>query len=344
LNGIERISAEPLAQTVSVGDRVAVKVPIGEYGNLNYLRPLLVRKVVDIVKEMGGKPFVTDTTTLYPNRRFTASEYLKTAALHGYTEKTIGAPIRIADGEKGYDGAIIPLTKIVDGCSIKEVEVARAFFEVDKLVVLSHVKGHEFAGFGGAIKNLAMGCVTKIGKAAQHAANRPIFNDEKCNSCNQCVEGCRFGAMTMLGDKPAIDQDECKSCLNCFFNCPQKAYSLPKNAKEVLQINLAHAASAVISRFNGKVVYLNFLQDVVDYCDCVERGGDRLVNDVGILSSIDPVAIDKASLDLIDKAPSFKKLEGPDRFGHIHGTSSYIQLNTAEKLGIGKLGYELVTI
>jgi uncharacterized Fe-S center protein len=178
-----------VANVVSKGDSVAVKVHMGEYGSSAYLHPPIVRRVCDLIKEAGGKPFVTDTTALYPARRFTASQYLATAAFNGFTEESLAAPVVIADGKQGYDGKWVDIPKRVSDCSLDKIKIARKIFDADSMIVLSHLKGHELAGFGGSIKNVAMGCVTKESKAAQHRVNRGVIDLSKCTGCGQCVEG-----------------------------------------------------------------------------------------------------------------------------------------------------------
>jgi len=185
---IETIFAKSgLNRVISKGDSVAVKVHMGEAGNITSLRPIFVRKIVDLVKKVGGEPFVTDTTTLYPQGRFTAQGYLETAVCNGFTEESMDAPIVIADGDEGYDGSPIPLKKRIQGCKIKAVKVASAIMQADAMIVLTHVKGHLVSGIGGALKNIAMGCVTKEGKAAQHSAHPPILDESECDGCGTCV-------------------------------------------------------------------------------------------------------------------------------------------------------------
>ena len=348
LEGIEDLFYKSkIDKTFSKGDSVAVKMHMGERGNITYIRPIFIQKIVEIIKKIGGKPFVTDTTTLYPANRFTAAKYLKTAASNGFTVKTVGAPIIIADGEKGYSGVVVPIKKTVNGCKLKEIKIASGFKQMDTLIVASHVKGHELSGFGGAIKNLAMGCATKEGKAAQHSATRAIIDYSKCSGCGKCVEVCQFDALTIVEGRPIRDNKKCMSCNSCFFNCPSKALYWAKGAKELFQVNLAHAASAALSLFKkDRVGYFNFIQDVTPLCDCCGPAGNPIVKDVGILASKDPVAIDKASIDLVDKAQPISPtpLASPDRLGKIHETNCLIQINTAQKLGLGTVRYSLTTI
>jgi hypothetical protein len=343
LDGVGRVF-ESIAGFISKGDSVAVKVHMGERGNITYLRPIFVRKIVDLVKQAGGKPFVTDTTTLYPKNRFTAEEHLETAAFNGFTAESVGAPIVIADGD-GYNGISSSVERVVDGCELRSVRVARAIAEADALIVLSHFKGHDLSGFGGALKNIGMGCVTKDGKAAQHMVCRGAFNELKCNGCGVCAGKCVFNAMTIKNGKPSRDDEKCMSCNNCLFHCPQSAWYLPEGVKERFQVYLAHAASAVLRMFRDNVGFINFIQDITPLCDCCTPAGRPVAQDVGIAASIDPVAIDKASIDLIDQSVpilEFASASPPDILGKLNKTDSLIQLRTAEKLGIGSLNYDLI--
>jgi hypothetical protein len=203
-----RILFSRIANVVSTGDSVAVKVHMGEYGCNTYLRPPLVRRVCDLIKEAGGKPFVTDTPTLYPARRFTASQYLATAAFNGFTKESLQVPVVIAGGEQGYDGDWVPIPKQLSDCPIDKIKIAREIFTSDSVIVLSHLKGHELSGFGGSLKNLAMGCVTKESKAAQHRANRAVIDLSKCTGCGECVEACPFKALSIVDEKVRRDEDK----------------------------------------------------------------------------------------------------------------------------------------
>jgi uncharacterized Fe-S center protein len=343
LKGLRTVFAK-VADVVSAGDSVAVKVHMGEYGGSAYLRPPIVRRACDLIKEAGGKPFVTDTTTLYPLGRFTASQYLATAARNGFTEESVGAPVVIADGEQGYDGEWVAIPRQVSGCSLDRVKIASKIFDADSMVVLSHLKGHELAGFGGSIKNVAMGCVTKESKGAQHRANRAVIDISKCNGCGQCVEACPFKALSLVEEKMVRDEEKCLDCSHCVYLCPEGVYSLPAGAKERFQISLAHAAAGVLGRFQSKVAFINFVQDVTRQCDCVAPSGFPVVPDIGILASKDAVAVDKASLDLVAKSRPFGKfadISSPDILGKINGTDSLIQVRTAQELGLGNMTYEL---
>jgi len=337
----------PLTKVVSKDDLVAIKVHMGELGNVTHIRPGIVREIVKFVKAAGGQPFVTDTTTLYPHARWTAMKYLQTAAANGFTGESMGAPIIIADGLLGYDGTKRPVSRRVEGCDLGEVEVAQSIAEADAMVVVSHAKGHIIAGFGGAIKNVGMGCLTKRGKAAIHRTDLAEINAENCSGCGKCVEICVYGAMRIEDGKAQRDIEKCMNCNSCYFNCPNKAMKIPNDASNRLQVYLAHGTAASLEKFDGKVCFINVIQDVTPLCDCAAHAGNPVVADVGILASMDPVAIDKASLDLIDCAelvPGALAEDGPDRLGRINHADCTIQMRVAKKLGMGELKYQIIEI
>lgn len=347
LRGIATLFTQSaLVKVIPQEGSVAMKLHMGELGNITYIRPIFARRVADLIKRAGGKPFVTDTISLYPGARNTPDRYLATAASNGFTEASIGAPIVIADGE-GDEGVAVPVKSPVEGCELKETRVASKIYHADSLVVLSHFKGHAQTGFGGAIKNLAMGCVTKETKGALHSVNTPMLDESQCDGCGICVETCPTQALSLENGKLERDLKLCQGCSTCLFSCPAAALYWPQGSKEQLQVNMAHAASAVLENFKEKVGFINFLQDVTPHCDCASPSGRPIVQDVGILASLDPVAIDKASLDLIDQAPvilSPAPASPPDLLGRMHGTDSLVQLKTAERLGLGSLEYRLVTL
>ncbi|MEM3365229.1 MAG: DUF362 domain-containing protein [Candidatus Methanomethyliaceae archaeon] len=347
LKGIDSLLKNTVGD-IDAGKSVAVKVHFGERGNYTYIRPAFVRTVVDFLKERGTRPFATETTALYPTGfRSSAEEVIETARFNGFTEEGLGCPIVVADGFYGEDGVEVLLEKVFRGCQIRQISVARGIANADALVVLSHVKGHLLSGFGGAIKHLGMGCTTKTGKRGQHAAHGLVIHYEKCTGCGECVKACRFSAMSIEGGRPIRDEDKCVYCNTCMFSCDQDAITLLEDGKERFQIALAHAAAGVMRAMVGKpTVFLNFVLDVTVLCDCAAPAGNIITHNVGILASRDPVAIDKASLDLIDISPIIPgvKASSPDPLGKLNGTDSTIQIKVMEELGFGSTAYRLIEV
>lgn len=326
---------ENLNFIIDKGDIVGIKVHMGEEGNETFLKPQNVRTFVDIVKDHGGRPVIFDTTTLYNKKRKDALGYFDVAMKHGYSYATVDAPIIIADGLKGDKGRMV---RIEDGI-IQEVEVAMDLFSMDSLLVLSHFKGHDLTGFGGAIKNIGMGCVTKRGKIVQHIILSPDIDEEKCKGCGTCVKTCGFGAPYLVDGVARIDKEKCVGCSDCFFICPENAILYKKEKRDELQERLAAASSAVKSLFiDEKICFFNFLLDITASCDCANMYMKPILPDIGIMASMDPVAIDRASLDAIYKTG------GKEILYNLHGLYGERQLETAEKLGMGNMEYELIEI
>jgi uncharacterized Fe-S center protein len=281
----------------------------------------------------------------YPGERDTKEKYLNTAVKNGFAEATVGAPVVITDDEDKQE--IIPISNRINDCELEQAKVPSLLLESPCILVVSHVKGHDLTGFGGALKNVGMGCVSSETKRAQHFVNMPQFNNSDCDGCGKCIESCPTDAIKLVNETVEREVSECISCGTCLFRCPLHCWVWPAGSKEKLQVYMAHVASAVLSEYKGRIGFVNFVQDVVPHCDCAAPSGQPVVQDVGIVFSFDPVAVDKASLDLVDRAPIIPgstSVTPPDLLGKMHQTDSLVQLVTAEKLGIGTLKYEMVAI
>ncbi|HEY6008552.1 MAG TPA: DUF362 domain-containing protein, partial [Geobacteraceae bacterium] len=215
------LAAAGLDRRVRQGDLVAVKIHFGEEGNTAFIRPVFVRRVVEAIKALGGKPFLTDANTLYLGSRTNAADHLETAIRNGFAYAVVGAPLVIADGLRGTNS----VERSVEGTHFRTVHIGAEFVHADAAVVLSHVKGHELAGFGGALKNLGMGCACRKGKLAQHSNVSPKVNDELCVACGECVRWCASGAIR-VAETAIIDESFCIGCGECIPSCPQRAIQI----------------------------------------------------------------------------------------------------------------------
>jgi uncharacterized Fe-S center protein len=315
---------------------VAVKVHFGERGNHNYVKPRLLAPVVDRIRDVGGKPFWTDTNTLYLGQRSNAVDHIALAEAHGFSMAETGVPVVIADGLTGRGEVRVP----VPGVHSQEVGIAPAVAEAGALVVISHATGHLVAGFGGAIKNLGMGLSSRKGKLYQHSVVKPRVDEGICVGCRTCVAWCPTGAIAMRGDRAHIDPEACIGCGECLASCQIGAVQFQwRMASTGLQERMAEQAAGVARRLEGRVCYLTFVMDVGKDCDCLASDpAEVLIHRAGILASWDPVALDQASLDLVER-----HLGGPLR-ARAYDIDFEPQLRAAEALGLGSRDYRLVEV
>jgi len=336
------------------GKFVAIKMHFGELGNLSYLRPNYVKAVADVIKECGGKPFLTDCNTLYPGSRKNALEHLTDAQLDGFNETTTGCHVIIGDGLKGTDDVDVP---VHNGELVKEAHIGRAVMDADVFVSLTHFKGHESTGFGGALKNIGMGCGSRAGKMDQHSSGKPQVDDDLCRGCRQCAKQCGSDAISYPSGKASIDLRKCKGCGRCIGACNFDAISpMDNNANSLLGEKIAEYAMAVV--YGRPQFHISLIMDVSPNCDCHGENDAPIIPDVGMLCSYDPVALDQACVDLCNKAEGtyFKNSQLGDRissgeketgkvfFDNNPETDSDSALEHGEKIGLGSRKYELVII
>ena len=244
---------------------VAIKIHFGELGNMAHLRSGYARVIVDLIKDMGGKPFLTDANTMYIGSRKNALDHLETAYLNGFTPYSTGCHVLIADGLKGTDDVAVP---VKGGQVVKEARIGRAVMDADIVISLNHFKGHEEAGFGGALKNLGMGCGSNAGKRDMHSAGRPSVDPEKCVGCGSCANICAHnGPMMQRNGKMKIDWVNCMGCGRCVDVCPVGAiYHSQTDAVKMLNYKIAEYAKAVV---DGRPhFHITLVRDVSPYCDC----------------------------------------------------------------------------
>ncbi|MGL5330277.1 MAG: DUF362 domain-containing protein [Peptostreptococcaceae bacterium] len=328
---------------------VAIKIHFGEPGNLAYLRPNYSKVIVDLIKSMGGKPFLTDCNTLYVGRRKDALEHLDAAYENGYNPFTTGCHIIIADGLKGTDEANVFVN---GGEYIKEAKIGQAIMDADIFISMNHFKGHEATGFGGALKNIGMGCGSRAGKMEMHCSGKPVVKIKKCVSCGACIKMCAHDAISFDENKKAIiNHDNCVGCGRCIGACNFNAISNPDfEANDILNKKIAEYSKAVL--YGREHFHISFVIDVSPNCDCHPQNDTAIIPDVGILASFDPVALDMACVDkaneqsvINESALGEKNHNTHDHFINTHPETNWeVCVDHAVKLGLGNKEYELIEI
>ena len=333
------------------GKFVAIKMHFGELGNLSYLRPNYAKAVADVVKECGGKPFLTDCNTLYPGSRKNALEHLDCANINGFSTITTGCQIIIGDGLRGTDDITVPVR---NGEYCKEAYIGRAVMDADIFISLTHFKGHESTGFGGAIKNIGMGCGSRAGKMHQHNSGKPIVHDDLCRGCRRCAKECGSDAITYENGKAVINQDICKGCGRCIGACAFDAIENQNwNANEILGRKMAEYSQAVCD--GRPTFHISLVRDISPNCDCHGENDAPILPDVGIFASFDPVALDQACVDACLHATPMPNSQLSDNLADPHWHHHHDNfldsnpnvrwketLEHAEKIGLGTREYELI--
>lgn len=337
------------------GKFVAVKMHFGELGNLSFLRPNYARAVVDVVKEFGGVPFLTDCNTLYPGSRKNAIEHLYCAWENGFTPMTVGCPIIIGDGLKGTDDIEVP---VEGGEYIDKAKIGRAVMDADIFISLSHFKGHETTGFGGAIKNIGMGCGSRAGKKAQHMNGQPEIDHELCRGCRACLRECANDGLSFDEStrKMSINTQNCVGCGRCIGACNFDAIAFANYAAtKDLNCRMAEYTKAVIQ--NRPNFHVSLIVDVSPNCDCHAENDAPILPNIGMFASFDPLALDQACVDACLKATplpnsqlaeAMEKEDFCDHHDHFENTTPNSEYKTclahAEKIGLGTRDYEIVVV
>lgn len=324
----------------------AIKIHFGEPGNLAALRPNFSRKIAEMLRSKGAIPYLTDSNTLYKGRRSNAPDHLISASENGYSLLTAGCPVVIADGVRGTEYREIPLG--LKYC--KTAKIGSGVADADVLISMNHFKGHDMTGFGGALKNLGMGSASVGGKLELHSDSQPTIAREKCTGCGLCMKNCAHGAVTLGPDHVAIiDYSKCVGCGQCVAVCRFDAAQVVWSSNSA-QEKIAEYALAAVS---GKEhLHFNFVFQISPNCDCWSHNDLPIVPDIGILASRDPVALDRASVDLVNAAPVLKGsvLDGKgadtgDKFKALWPNSDWkAGLDYAESIGLGSQKYELVKV
>jgi hypothetical protein len=332
----------------------AIKIHFGEPGNLSYLRPNYAKVVVDAVKELGGKVFLTDCNTLYVGRRKDALEHMDAAYENGFNPFATGCQIIIADGLKGTDETYVP---VPNGEYIKEAKIGTALMDADIIITLSHFKGHELTGFGGAIKNIGMGGGSRAGKMEMHSDGKPQVIEKRCVGCGACRKICAHDAPVLTNKKAKIDLDKCVGCGRCIGACHFNAITPAWDASsDMVNKKMAEYAAAIL---HGRPhFHISLIVDVSPFCDCHAENDAAVVPNIGMAASFDPVALDEACADLVNAAPVLGRSlleeqiqqnpEEAKKHDHFHNispnTNWTVGLDHAEKIGLGTRKYTLIEI
>ena len=354
LKKLHRLMKTAGFETIDFTDKyAAIKIHFGEYGNLAFLRPNYARVVADYVKELGGKPFLTDCNTLYVGSRKNALDHLDTAYMNGFSPLQTGCHVIIADGLKGTDEALVPINLEY----VKEAKIGQAIMDADVVISLSHFKGHESAGFGGALKNLGMGSGSRSGKMEQHCDGKPFVKEEQCIGCGSCQRICAHSAPVIENRKAHIDQNKCVGCGRCLAVCPKNAIKPTfQDSNKLLNYKMAEYAYAVCK--DRPCFHITLICDVSPCCDCHAENDIPIIPDVGMLASFDPVALDQACVDLCNQQPVVPGSHLDDHlkeFGHEEHDHEHFHMNHpdsewktclehAEKIGLGTREYKLIQI
>jgi len=314
---------------------VALKIHFGEKGNTGYINPFWLKRIIKQIRNNTSRVFFTDTNTLYAGKRSNAVDHLRLAWGHGFRQSKLDVPIVIADGLVGRDSGEVKV-----GLSrIKSAKIASAFLNSDMLVCLSHFTGHILTGFGAAIKNIGMGCASRKGKLEQHSDVHPWVNPKECRECLHCLEFCPSGAMIQKDGSTFIVKDKCIGCGECLVVCPSGAVKMHWDEDcGRIQEKMAEYAYSVWKRFEGNICFLNYLLKITKDCDCMSKDGQIIAGDIGILGSPDPVALDQASVDLVNEKA------GKDILRAFHDVDWSVQLRHGAEIGLGTTDYKLIEL
>ena len=319
---------------ITKNDFVGIKTHFGEKGNTGHIKPLIIKRVADLLQQRSKRVFLIETNTLYAGQRANSVEHIKLAYSHEFDYSRTGIPIIIADGLKGRDSKQIA----IDGRRLKSVKLASDIVDCDFLLVLSHMTGHMQAGFGAAIKNLGMGCASRTGKLEQHSNVLPQVTRDKCTGCGTCIKWCPVNAISIEGGKAVISADKCIGCGECTVACKTGAIGIKwSESVRNLQEKMAEYALGVKKTVSPEHMYfVNFLTQITKDCDCMAKDEPAICEDIGIMASSDPVALDKASVDMVIKTNNkdIFKLGYPE-------IDWSAQLEHAESVGLGDMRYEI---
>ncbi len=301
--------------------KMPIKVHFGEKGNVTYVPSDCYLGLIDYLKENEIESAYIETNVLYRGSRTTATSHKAIAKEHGFNQ----LPVIIADGEYGEEYVEVPIDKDY----IQSCKIGKAFDDYEQVLVVSHFKGHGMAGFGGALKQLAMGFGSRGGKLAQHSGIKPFVEAEKCIQCGACIDKCDVNAIEMI-DKAMINAESCVGCAGCIAVCPVGAIKNDWNGRNFKEKIAEYAYGA---QLNKDHVYISYLLNITEECDCMGQAMHPIAKDIGVLASKDPVALDAACLDILQREHGSMIFES-GRASIVHGV----------KIGLGSDQYELIEL
>lgn len=330
------LDSSGLLSRVKRGSSVAIKMHFGERGNTAYIKPDLIVPLVNRLIARGARPMLTDTNALYSGSRTRTQDHIQTAHEHGFTKELTGSDVVIAEGDDGKDVRDVA----INGNYVKAARVASLFCRADSIVGIAHFKAHLLTGFGGALKNIGMGCASREGKLSQHSDVSPHVGRESCSGCSTCEDSCPVDAISMVDGKARIEDEKCIGCAECIAVCPDGAITVDwESGASFIQERMAEYAKAALLNKEDKSVFINFAVNIRQECDCFPQDFPVIAPDVGIFASVDPVALDKASMDMVIK------ISGVDVFKRAHPNRDGLrQLRHAANIGVGNMDYELVEV
>ncbi len=338
-----------MADVIAERDLTAVKLHFGEMGNAAFIRPVYLRRIIELIRRCGGKPFLTDANTLYAGTRSDAPEHLTTAVRNGFSYAVVDAPLVIADGLRGKTETAVP----VNLKHFETVYIGKELMEADAMISAAHFKGHELSGFGGALKNVGMGGASRRGKLAQHSGLCPKVKAKKCVGCGDCLSHCSQEAISLKKEKAIIDGKKCIGCGECILICPNGAIEIQWASDiPVFLEKMAEYTKGALEGKAGKAFYINFITDVSPACDCYPANDSAIVRDIGVLASTDLIAIDQASVDLVNQEQALPGCslttnteKGADKFKGLYPKVDWeIQLEYGQAIGLGSREYALKKI
>jgi len=365
LDKLEKLVVAAGINNIDVKDKfVAIKLNFGEPGNMAYLRPRYINRIVEILEKQGAKVFLTDSNTLYKGGRSNGVDHIHSAMANGFNPIEVKAPVVIADGIKGTDCVDL---EVEGGVHFKTAKIGRAIADADVFITISHFKGHEQSGFGGALKNIGMGAASVAGKMFLHSDSQPFIDRDDCRGCGICTKNCAQNAITVTDKKASIDYSKCVGCGQCIASCLFGAARCDQNTGSArLNEKIAEYSKAVVA---GKPnFHICMMVDISPECDCWGHNDAPIAPSVGFAASFDPVALDQACADMIMAMPQLDKsnaledaLAGKaghgreagchhhhdekDIFTIVHPDTDWqAGLAHAEKIGLGTRSYKLSKI